>query len=108
LSDSQAEDKRLATWALDIDSTKADLAESKRKLKEDLSVALETKDANDNAGRELQDRERQLEDHEAELHKWRAAMKADVAKQVSEQELMLQVCLSQASSMLGGDAECHG
>jgi DNA repair ATPase RecN len=87
----QGEDQRLAAWARAMDAEKKELLDGKRKLKEDLNVVLETKEANGKAHHELQEREKQLADHEAELHAWRAAMKADVAKQVSEQESSLQV-----------------
>lgn len=54
-------------------------------------MALETSKANDVTRDELREHQRSLEAHEARLKDWRDNMKADVAKQVAEQEKVLQV-----------------
>lgn len=88
----QAEDRRLAALSAELEATSKELNAGRRRLKADLDVALETSKANDATRSELAAREHELDAHEARLKDWRESTKADVAKQVSDQERKLQVC----------------
>lgn len=89
----QAEDRRLAALAAELEATSKELNAGRARLKADLDVALETSKANDATRTELVELQRNLDAHEARLKDWREGMKADVAKQVADQEKVLQVCL---------------
>jgi uncharacterized protein (DUF3084 family) len=90
----QAEDRRLAALSAELEATSKELNAGRRRLKADLDIALETSKANDATRSELAARERDLDAHESRLKEWRETTKADVAKQVAEQERKLQVCYS--------------
>ena len=87
----QAEDRRLAALSAELEATSKELNAGRKRLKADLDVALETSKANDATRSELAARERDVDLHEARLKEWRESTKADVAKQVSDQERKLQV-----------------
>lgn len=89
----QAEDRRLAALSAELEATSKDLNSGRRRLKADLDIALDTSKANDATRSELAAREQELNAHEARLKEWREATKADVAKQVADQERKLQVSL---------------
>ena len=93
----QAEDRRLAALSAELEATSKELNAGRKRLKADLDVALETSKANDATRSELAARERDVDLHEARLKEWRESTKADVAKQVSDQERKLQVCCNQLS-----------